>query len=211
MADQTKAQILTAAEKLFAEKGFAGVGVREITQLADVNIASISYHFGSKEELYLEMVRRYVEPVNQQRLELLAETMAAQPTAQSIFAALFNPMMELFSQPKGEPNPVRIRLAARVFVDLADSVTDFQERLFKEVKQKFFAALTAACPEVPPEHVPRRFYLAIALMGGAFVQLSEQCRRNPGRMGRAEIRAAFDDLARFAAAGFSAPLPTTRS
>ncbi|WP_066224388.1 TetR/AcrR family transcriptional regulator [Formosa haliotis] len=44
-------QILTAAEKLFAENGFDGTSVRQIAKEAGINIAMISYYFGSKEKL----------------------------------------------------------------------------------------------------------------------------------------------------------------
>jgi AcrR family transcriptional regulator len=44
-------QIIDAAEKLFAEKGFAGTSVRDIAEAAGVNLAMISYYFGSKEKL----------------------------------------------------------------------------------------------------------------------------------------------------------------
>lgn len=43
--------IIEAAEKLFAERGFDGASVRDIAQDADVNVAMISYYFGSKEKL----------------------------------------------------------------------------------------------------------------------------------------------------------------
>ncbi|SJZ79815.1 DNA-binding transcriptional regulator, AcrR family [Chitinophaga eiseniae] len=49
--------IITVAERLFAEKGFHGTSVRDIAQEADVNIAMISYYFGSKDKL-LEAVFR---------------------------------------------------------------------------------------------------------------------------------------------------------
>lgn len=44
-------QIMEVAEKLFAEKGFAGSSVRDIAEAAGVNLAMISYYFGSKEKL----------------------------------------------------------------------------------------------------------------------------------------------------------------
>ncbi|MBV7529549.1 transcriptional regulator, TetR family [Chitinophaga jiangningensis] len=50
--------ILLVAERLFADKGFHGTSVRDIAQEADVNIAMISYYFGSKDKL-LEAVFRY--------------------------------------------------------------------------------------------------------------------------------------------------------
>ncbi|MDW9380610.1 TetR family transcriptional regulator [Chryseobacterium sp. JV558] len=48
--------ILFAAEKLFAEKGFEGTSTREIAKEANVNISMISYYFGSKEKLYEKLV-----------------------------------------------------------------------------------------------------------------------------------------------------------
>ena len=47
-----RAKILAAAEALFAEHGFAGVGVRQIAAAAGVNGAMIHYYFGNKESLY---------------------------------------------------------------------------------------------------------------------------------------------------------------
>jgi AcrR family transcriptional regulator len=46
-----KAHILAVAEQLFADNGFDGTSVRDIAQLANVNLAMISYYFGSKEKL----------------------------------------------------------------------------------------------------------------------------------------------------------------
>lgn len=47
----TKTRILDAAEKLFAERGFSETSLRLITSKAEVNLASVNYHFGSKKEL----------------------------------------------------------------------------------------------------------------------------------------------------------------
>jgi AcrR family transcriptional regulator len=44
-------QIMEAAETLFADKGFSGTSVRDIAETAGVNLAMISYYFGSKEKL----------------------------------------------------------------------------------------------------------------------------------------------------------------
>ncbi|MHC4415980.1 MAG: TetR/AcrR family transcriptional regulator [Planctomycetota bacterium] len=57
----TRSLLLDAAEELFSRKGYAAVGIREIVEHADVNIAAIKYHFGSKSELYTETVRRAME------------------------------------------------------------------------------------------------------------------------------------------------------
>jgi len=51
--DMTKDRILNEAETLFAQKGYHGVTVREITEAANCNLASVNYHFGNKWNLYL--------------------------------------------------------------------------------------------------------------------------------------------------------------
>lgn len=50
--------ILDVAEQLFAEQGFEAVSIREISKAADINIAMVSYYFGSKEKLYEEVINR---------------------------------------------------------------------------------------------------------------------------------------------------------
>ncbi len=57
-ASQTRIALLDAGERLFSRRGYAAVGIREIADEAGANLGSISYHFGSKRELYLETVRR---------------------------------------------------------------------------------------------------------------------------------------------------------
>ena len=51
-----RSQILIAAEELFAGKGFDGTSVRDIAHLAGVNLAMISYYFGSKEKLFEALI-----------------------------------------------------------------------------------------------------------------------------------------------------------
>lgn len=59
MTDQssdTKLKILEVARVLFATNGFEGTSVREIARAADVNVASLNYHFSSKEKLFHEIL-----------------------------------------------------------------------------------------------------------------------------------------------------------
>jgi AcrR family transcriptional regulator len=56
--EDTRTRLLQAAGLVFADKGFQGATVREICQAADVNLASVNYHFGDKQRLYIEAVKR---------------------------------------------------------------------------------------------------------------------------------------------------------
>ena len=65
-----KIQILEVAEKLFSEKGFEGTSIRDISKEAKINIAMVSYYFGSKERL-LESLLLYKTADLKLQIELL--------------------------------------------------------------------------------------------------------------------------------------------
>ena len=77
--EDTRERILSAAQKLFAEKGYDSTSVRDITTDAECNVASVNYHFGGKENLYLETFRATLKPLREQRLLILGELLDRSP------------------------------------------------------------------------------------------------------------------------------------
>jgi AcrR family transcriptional regulator len=73
-----KEHILNVAEQLFGDKGFDGTSVRDIAHSADVNLAMISYYFGSKEKL-LESLIEYRVGTSYGFLEELAKDESLDP------------------------------------------------------------------------------------------------------------------------------------
>jgi AcrR family transcriptional regulator len=67
-------QIIETAEKLFAAKGFDGTSVRDIADAADINVAMISYYFGSKEKLMEAIFEIKIGKVQMRVEELLKDT-----------------------------------------------------------------------------------------------------------------------------------------
>lgn len=85
----TPDRILDAAEQLFARRGFHGVSVRDITSEAGVDVALVNYHFGSKMDLYTEVLARRSQLLNQERIDLLeAARQAARPGPPPIEAVI---------------------------------------------------------------------------------------------------------------------------
>ena len=93
----TKTRILDAAEKLFAERGFSETSLRLITSKAEVNLASVNYHFGSKKELIRAVLARYLDvfmpsaAIEINRLHHAPE----HASLNEIFSALIKPLLEL--------------------------------------------------------------------------------------------------------------------
>lgn len=95
----TKTKILNAAEQLFAERGFADTSLRLITSQAEVNLASVNYHFGSKKELIQAVLARYLDvfaPALQSSLEELVNKQE-RVSQIDVFNCLIEPLLSLDS------------------------------------------------------------------------------------------------------------------
>src|SRR5437879_2863798 len=70
-SDRTRSAILAAAERLYADRGFGDVTLRDIVAEASVNLAAVNYHFGSKDELIAELFVTRSLALNRERLREL--------------------------------------------------------------------------------------------------------------------------------------------
>ena len=71
---ETRELILVTAERLFAEQGVEAVSNRQVSEAAgQSNNSAVGYHFGTKEDLVVAIVRRHSESVERRRTEMLAE------------------------------------------------------------------------------------------------------------------------------------------
>jgi len=73
---ETTERLLDTAERLFGEYGYDGVGMRALAKEAKVNLGAATYHYGSKEALYIETFMRRFRPTNAERVRLLREAEA---------------------------------------------------------------------------------------------------------------------------------------
>lgn len=148
-AAATRERILGAAERLFAEHGFAGTSLRDITAEARVNLAAVNYHFGSKEDLFLAAVVRRLEPVNRRRLELLeaAERRSDPPRLEDVARAFVEPVVEARDGDGGMG--ALAKLMARVVGEPGGWAEKILPLAFGAVASRFLASLERALPGVP--------------------------------------------------------------
>jgi AcrR family transcriptional regulator len=94
-SDQTRTAILAAAERLYADRGFGDVTLRDIVAEANVNLAAVNYHFGSKDELIAELFVTRSLALNRERLRELraAEDGGGRAGVADILRALVGPSL----------------------------------------------------------------------------------------------------------------------
>src|SRR5947199_4670584 len=207
----TKQRILDAAESLFMEHGFEATSLRSITAAADVNLAAANYHFGSKEELFHAVLTRRLDPMNQERLDLLtALERAAAPgpvTCEQILSAMFVPALKLArDRERGGKN--FLRLLGRAYADPAPFIRQFLSAQYAVMIVRFKSAFGRALPYLPRKELSWRLHfimgaLSYTLAGTDALKLIAEL--NPHESDNDEI--LLRRLAPFLLAGLKTPLP----
>lgn len=196
----TKDRILGAAEELFAQYGFAGTSLRQVTSRADVNIAAVNYHFGSKENLVNEVFRRRMDEMSERRLALLREAVARQPgELEPILAAFVEPALALAQDRHG--GGAFIRVIARAYAEKNDGLRKFLSDRYGHVLREFAKAIAVCVPGLSKEEL----YWRLDFLAGALTYAMADfglIKRPAGVSEAAHRQRAAQELIRFAAAGF---------
>jgi AcrR family transcriptional regulator len=97
----TRERLLDEAERLFARSSIAGVTTREITEAAEQrNTSAVSYHFGSREGLLLELLSRRGAPVDEERGRLRA-AIGPDPAPADLVRCLVQPYCDMLRSVEG--------------------------------------------------------------------------------------------------------------
>lgn len=83
-------QILQVAETLFAEKGFEGTSIRDISKEANINVAMVSYYFGSKEKLLEALILLKTSGLKEQLIHLIDENLEPLEKINKLIALYIN-------------------------------------------------------------------------------------------------------------------------
>ncbi|MFN3311672.1 MAG: TetR/AcrR family transcriptional regulator [Thermomonas sp.] len=198
----TKDRILYAAEELFAQQGFASTSLRQVTSRADVNIAAVNYHFGSKDNLVNEVFRRRMDVMSAQRLEALHRALETTPgQLEPILAAFVEPALAMAQDRHG--GGAFIRVIARTYAENNDSLRKFLSDQYGHVLREFAKAIAGCVPELGKEEL----YWRLDFLSGALTYAMADfglIKRPSGVSEATHRQRAAQALIRFAAAGFQA-------
>ncbi|MBS0193100.1 MAG: TetR family transcriptional regulator [Proteobacteria bacterium] len=195
----TKQRILGAAEELFAQFGFAGTSLRQVTAHAEVNVAAVNYHFGSKENLVAEVFRRRLDELSEQRLSALRAAQASQPGAlEPILAAFIEPALALSMDRHG--GSAFVRVLARAYAEKNERLRKFLSDNYGHVMREFSKAIAACLPGIGKEELHWRLDFTAGALTYAMADFG-LIRRHGGASEKAHCQRAATALIRFAAAG----------
>jgi AcrR family transcriptional regulator len=158
----TKTKILNAAEVLFADKGFNGTSLREITSQAEVNLAAVNYHFGSKKELIKAVMSRYMNELSPRLESALHELCLdeVQPTLIEVFSAFLDPLLHLNTF-KENGTSTFLQLLGRGFTDNQGFLRWFLTTQYPGVFTNFTQAVQKAYPELSKEEMFWRLHFTM--------------------------------------------------
>lgn len=122
--------ILSAAMRLFAEKGYAGTSTREICQAAGITKPVLYYHFRSKEHLYQELM---IDSFGQFQKVLLRASKAQGPFRQRLVRVVYEDLKSTID------DPVRVQFVFRMIFSPEGQRPDFNALENMERQRAFFA------------------------------------------------------------------------
>jgi AcrR family transcriptional regulator len=158
----TKTRILDAAEKLFAERGFSETSLRLITSKAEVNLASVNYHFGSKKELIRAVLARYLDvfmPSAANEISHL-EKAAEQADLNEIFSSLIKPLLEL-NKVRSGGTTIFLQLLGRGYIESQGHLRWFITTHYGEHLATFVQAVKTSAPHIPPAEMFWRLHFTL--------------------------------------------------
>src|SRR5689334_7049232 len=147
-SDQTRTAILAAAERLYADRGFGDVTLRDIVAEANVNLAAVNYHFGSKDELIAELFVTRSLALNRDRLrELRAaeERGNGRAGVADILRALVGPSLRGCIGPERDRSTAA-RFMIRASIEAVPPIRRIRNREIDHLR-KFVVALRRALPD----------------------------------------------------------------
>uniref|UniRef100_UPI00351B6B04 TetR/AcrR family transcriptional regulator n=1 Tax=Endozoicomonas sp. Mp262 TaxID=2919499 RepID=UPI00351B6B04 len=145
----TVERILDAAELLFAEQGFSETSLRSITSKANVNLAAVNYHFGSKKALIQAVFSRYLDPFAENMAKAL-DDFGGTGRDSDLEAALHLLVDQIMAvEPRsGDDLSVFMRLIGLAYSEAQGHLKRYLNEAYGDVFQRYFKLLVGMCPHL---------------------------------------------------------------
>lgn len=204
-ADGSRQKLLASAEKLFAERGFNGVSVRDVAGAAGVNSALVAYYFGNKCGLLSAVYLRHCKPLNQERMRLLREYNRAPggPALEQILEAFLRPALAISPGSDGQSEFTRLR--AILSGENSTLLEEVIKENFDRPAQLFIDALAHCLTHLRREDVFWRFHFMLGTLYHTGTHAFRLRSLSGGSCDPCGAEDCLRQLIPFLAAGFRSP------
>lgn len=188
----TRNRILQAAEQLFAENGYDGVSIREIATLAEVRLALIHYHFGTKLDVYRAIwANRYTSEVAQDREAKLSSIDYGRPRAVVIRELVEVFLLPLFRMKNIETLKHFMTIGAREVIDPKEAERGVLAEFLDPPARRFLACFRRTLPELSAATVAWGYQ---AMVGISILHIADRGRITRISNGKARSEDSEDAL-----------------
>jgi AcrR family transcriptional regulator len=210
-SESSREKLIASAERLFADRGFNGVSVRDIANAAGVNSALVGYYFRGKEGLLSEVYTRHCEPMKRERARLLEEFSKAAkgPTLEQVIEAFIRPSLEVTTDKNGRTDFTRLR--AVLSAENSALLEKLVAENFDQSSRMFVDALCKCLPELTREEILWRFHFLLGTIYYTGAGPHRIKTLSEGRCDPSDPVATCRHLIPFLAAGFRAPQVKTKN
>jgi AcrR family transcriptional regulator len=199
--------ILSAAEELFATKGFNAVSIRDIARAAGANPGSVTYHFKTKDGLLLEIYNRHCGPMNRRRSELLAAARRVRDLQDRLEAMVRAYVLPAFSSGSdlagGGARFTRLR--AVMSAEGNEVTRRIIAQTFDDTSHAFIDAVHESLPHIPRNEIVWRSQFLLGALYYTLVTPERVSRLSRGGADGADAGNAIEQLVRATAASLQAP------
>lgn len=209
----TRRKLLEAATELFSEHGFRAVSVRQIAKAAGVNSALVNYHYGTKDDLFEEVIRSSAAGHVAERMHQLSQARrnGRNLDLPDILQMYLEPL--LMQQSWAEQGNKLVRLHGFLLTERPDLAEDIVARAFNTVNAAFVDELCGLLPHLTREVVLWRFY---AMIGSLLFFHSRPAPPgllsiSGGRCDPSDSGEVLKQLLPTYLAAFAAPMPAERA
>jgi AcrR family transcriptional regulator len=210
-SESSREKLIASAERLFADRGFDGVSVRDIANAAGVNSALVGYYFRGKEGLLSEVYTRHCEPMKRERARLLEEFSKAVkgPTLEQVIEAFIRPSLEVTTDKNGHTGFTRLR--AVLSAENSALLEKLVAENFDQSSRMFVDALCKCLPELTREDILWRFHFLLGTIYYTGAGPHRIKTLSEGRCDPSDPVATCRHLIPFLAAGFRASRVKTKN
>jgi AcrR family transcriptional regulator len=196
-SDRTRALILDAAERLYAERGFADVTLRDIVALAGVNLAAVNYHFGSKDELIAELFVTRGLATNRERLSELKAAEAAgdgRADIDAILRALVGPTLRGCLGAQNERSTAA-RFMIRASIESVPPIRRIKNREIDHLR-KFADAIRRSLPDCDDADLYWGLHFALAMAHQTIRDTERLTKLSEGKCDLDDVEAVIERIVR---------------